>query len=361
MSTLLAGSTNSTFAHEYTITANAIVAAQFTPSVRGIVEELRMHTGIARSATQVLLGIYTDNAGTPGTVLGEAAIAPEGSVIPGHSWIGAPGLGVSLKEETPYWFAVLPLNGSLDLSISVASGGTALRAAVPETFSRLESTTWAAAENLGPIGFQAIGTQTTTLTQRLIKRMGTWNTGEKHGGKTDLERYLEAVAKPMEAVAEIAEESGEQGKAGWVPSYGVIFNPATCPAKFLPFLGQFVGVEVPKTATEAEARELIKVESGLSRGTLASLQAAIKMVLGASFFFVQERTSKAGSEAAYHVNILVGLGKASVALTEAIERTIPGGIMFSVLEVEGAWIEGAKKWSEVAAGKTWATIKPGEF
>jgi hypothetical protein len=201
-----------------------------------------------------------------------------------------------------------------------------------------------------------------TIAERLIKRMGTWNTGEKVGGKTDLERYLEAAAKPMEAVREVAEETGEPGHAGYVPGYGVIFNPTTCPAKWLPFLGQFVGVEVPKMATEAEARTLLKEEPGLERGTLKALEGAIRKVIGNTEpFTIQERTALNGSEAAYHFNVIVKPGKASTELKEAIERVKPGGLQFSLIEVANAWIEGTKQWGEVAAGKKWSTIKEGEY
>ena len=187
----------------------------------------------------------------------------------------------------------------------------------------------------------------TTITERLIKRMSTWNTGPKVAGKTDLERYLEAAAKPMEAVREVAEEAGEPGHSGWVPSYGVIFNPTTCPAKWLPFLGQFVGVEVPKTATEAEARALLKEEPGLERGTRMALEGAIRKVIGNTEpFDIQERTALNGSEAAYHFNVLVKTGKASTALKEAIEAVKPGGVQFSLLEVENTWLQASKKWSE---------------
>ena len=199
-----------------------------------------------------------------------------------------------------------------------------------------------------------------TITERLIKRMSTWNTGAKVKGKTDLERYLGATAKPMEAVREVAEETGEPGHSGYVPGYGVIFNPVTCPDKWLPFLGQFVGVEVPKTATESEARELIKAQGGLERGTLMALELAIKRVIGNSApFTIQERTALNGSEAAYHFNVIVKPGKATIALKEAIERVKPGGVQFSLIEVANAWINASKKWSEVAGGLKWTEANEG--
>ncbi len=178
---------------------------------------------------------------------------------------------------------------------------------------------------------------------------------------TDLTRLLRALAVMFEPTTLLAEEEGEDGVAGYVPAWGTLLNVNTCPGKDLPYLGQFVGVEVSKGASEAEARAEVKREAGLARGTLASIEEACKKVLGSSPFTIEERTAEGGSEAAYHFNVLVGIGKSTKALREAIEFVVPGGLFFSVLEVSGAWISGTKKWSEVAAGLKWTEAVEGTY
>lgn len=196
---------------------------------------------------------------------------------------------------------------------------------------------------------------TTRFGKRWITKLEPWRTD-------DLGRFVDAVGQMFEAVLELTEEEGMIGKPGWVPSWGKLFNPELCPAPYLGYLAQYVGVELPKEATEAEKRALIKAESGLERGTLKAVESAVERTLGVGVpFHIVERTELSGGSNPYWFLIFVPIGKGSQALREAVERTKPGGVLFSVVELSGAWVGGAKRWSEVAAGKTWATVKEGEY
>lgn len=198
-------------------------------------------------------------------------------------------------------------------------------------------------------------TASTRLGVRYTEKLQPWLT-------ESLRWYADAVGEPFQQVLELAEEEGSQGETGWVPSWGRLLNPLTCPAEALPYLAQFVGVELPKTAGEAEARKLILTESGLQRGTLASIEGACRRLLGEGVpFTLEERTALSGEEDPYHFLVIVPPGKASAALSEAIASIKPGGVFFSIVEIEGAWVSGGKTWAEIPAGKTWATIKEGEF
>lgn len=199
-------------------------------------------------------------------------------------------------------------------------------------------------------------TATTIVGKRLEARLEPWL--DPAG---DLARKCDAVGVMFQSMLEVAEETGEDGTAGYIPAYGKLLDPVTCPAADLPYLGQYVGVTVPTGATEAEARALVKAEAGLERGTRKAIEAAIKRVLGVAPFTIQERTAKGGGAAPYHFNVLVGIGKSSAALIAAIEEQKPGGLQFSVIETAGAWIAGSKKWSEVAATKKWSAIVEGEY
>ncbi len=179
---------------------------------------------------------------------------------------------------------------------------------------------------------------------------------------TDLDRYTNSIAAMFEPVLELCEEEGQDGEAAFVPPWGRLLNPELCPAIALPYLAQFVGVSIPTGASAVEGRALVKAESGLERGTLAALRMAIERTLPAgAHYLIQERTEANGTEGAYHFNVIVETGKSTQPLFEAINAVIPAGIWYSVLEVTGAWLEGTKIWSAVTAGKTWATIKEGEY
>lgn len=188
---------------------------------------------------------------------------------------------------------------------------------------------------------------TTRFGKRWITKLEPWRTD-------DLGRFVDAVGQMFEAVLELTEEEGMIGKPGWVPSWGKLFNPELCPAPYLGYLAQYVGVELPKEATEAEKRALIKAESGLARGTRSSIESAIGRVLGTGVpFQVLERTNLAGEPQAYNFVVIVPLGANSAALRAAIEQVKPGGVLFNILEVTNAWLEASRKWSTVAAGVKW--------
>ena len=165
----------------------------------------------------------------------------------------------------------------------------------------------------------------------------------------DFEDWCIAVGAPFEAVNSITEEHGEEGGvAPWEPPYSRVMNPVTCPGPFLPWLGQFVGVEVPKVSTEAEARELVKGEKGLARGTRGALENELRRVLGSHTFTIQERTAALGTEEAFHFNILVGNGLVTTALYEAVNNVKSAGLWYSLFEATNTWLNGVKKhWTEV--------------
>jgi hypothetical protein len=151
----------------------------------------------------------------------------------------------------------------------------------------------------------------------------------------DLARYIDAVGKPYQAVLELAREEGEQGKAGWEPSWGKLLNPATCPAKYLPYLGQFVGVTAQTTATEASLREEIKTDPGFNRGTLAAVEYAVRSNLtGSKGFTIRERTAVNGTEDAYRFQILIynaGDMPSQAAVEQAVMEAKPGGVFFNIV------------------------------
>ena len=170
----------------------------------------------------------------------------------------------------------------------------------------------------------------------------------------DLARLCDAVGQMYQGTLELAEEEGEDGTAGYIPAWGRLLDPVLCPNKALAYLMQFLGIERLKEETEAEARATLKRDAHAEFGSPRSIEEAIKKVLGAGKYTIQERTNKAGSPAAYAFNVLVETGKASKALEEAIRARTPAPIQFNVLELKNAWLERSKRWSEIKAGRKWS-------
>lgn len=190
--------------------------------------------------------------------------------------------------------------------------------------------------------------------EQLIERTEPWS-------NADLEIFNKALAAMFEPLLDLAEETGSDGEPGYIPAWGKLFEVKTASLNELRYLANYVGVTIPEGATEAEARALVEAESGLARGTLASVEGAIKRIIGTAPFTIQERTAANGTAAAYHFNVIVGAGKSSAALKEAIEEVKPGGVLFTIFEVSGAWINVAagKKWSEATALEQWKEAKEG--
>ena len=190
---------------------------------------------------------------------------------------------------------------------------------------------------------------------RLIERLEPWIT-------PDLELFAKAFGAMFDPILELAEETGSDGEAGYVPAWGILFEVERATLRELPFLSNFVGVTVPKGATEAEARALVKASAGLERGTLMSLEGVIKRIIGATEpFTIQERTNASGEPAAYYFNVYVPTGKISQALYNAINEVIPAGIWYTLFELKEAWLEGKKAWENIVAGKKWPEMTEGNY
>jgi hypothetical protein len=73
---------------------------------------------------------------------------------------------------------------------------------------------------------------------------------------------------------------------GWT----MLLDPARCPGWALPWLAQFAGVKLVKTATEAEQRAQITAPPSFERGTKVGMQKAVAATLtGAKSVTVLER------------------------------------------------------------------------
>jgi hypothetical protein len=109
--------------------------------------------------------------------------------------------------------------------------------------------------------------------------------GSDPDAATPLQDFCEAIGVPFEWVVTYALDQ-DDGTAGW----SLLMSPWTCPAEGLPWLGQFVGVDVNASYTETQQRAQIAAHAGYNRGTPAAITLAAQATLtGRRQVFLTER------------------------------------------------------------------------
>jgi hypothetical protein len=158
---LLAGDATATYGVADQTQGGREESFQFTAKSSGTVQELQFRTnGTANTGVTGLdLGIFADNAGKPGEVLGRAALV---SGQPGtNSWIKASGLSVPVVSATKYWLILLPLGESSKLfhyNVAAAlNAGTGNLESIAGGLTALTAEPSWETYNQGPVGFQALG------------------------------------------------------------------------------------------------------------------------------------------------------------------------------------------------------------
>jgi hypothetical protein len=81
---------------------------------------------------------------------------------------------------------------------------------------------------------------------------------------------------PFKELAELVDP--DDPYVPWEP----LFDVNVCPYKFLPWLGQIVGVRVPRGMPEDDARNFIKDLASMNRGSPEAIKQAIKYALSGS-------------------------------------------------------------------------------
>lgn len=167
MATLLIGNSSTSFSTADTTAAGKIEAFQYTAKETGTLEELEFRTNATANTgvTSLILGVYTDSSGTPGSVLGQKTF----SGTPGTStWIKVSGLTISIVSGTIYWLAFLPIGGTIHYNTEKASGGTGDKESTSSSNTSLISTTWGSNFADGPVGYQGLGTVAALVARPLV-------------------------------------------------------------------------------------------------------------------------------------------------------------------------------------------------
>ena len=190
-------------------------------------------------------------------------------------------------------------------------------------------------------------TELTNFTPSLIASFQPWLDNDPVG---DYETYLTALAAMFEPIAQIVMDNGFPGQTGFQAGWSVLLDPVNCPTEWLPYLGQFVGVDIPPGMNGATARQLIMAEAGMKRGTAPSMIAAAQRYLAdTQTVLLRERTSAAGGLDPYHFVMIVRPEELTVSMTEliaAVENVKPAGLQGTYLDVDGyPWNSAINDWS----------------
>lgn len=166
--------------------------------------------------------------------------------------------------------------------------------------------------------------------------------------------FLDGLASALfEPIHELV--TGTEDREGWE----IALDPDIAPARALPWLAQFAGVELTPAMSEAQRREKIKNPDGPKRGTPAALRAAVQETLtGARTVVIDERYG--GSAYQLRVRTLTAETPNEAATLAAILSQKPMGIVLTYDVVDtGDWDDVAAfdDWDDVASERIdWADV-----
>jgi len=136
-----------------TESAGSAEAFEYTASTTGTVHSLSLYVNTGNTASTIMVGLYSNVSGAPGTLLSSATITSPTS----GAWhaVGVPAVAVS--SGTAYWLAALAPSGTLALR-DVGSGGGPARSSSSNSLKELPASwssgaSWASA----PASFYASG------------------------------------------------------------------------------------------------------------------------------------------------------------------------------------------------------------
>lgn len=147
-----------------------------------------------------------------------------------------------------------------------------------------------------------------------------------------LAHYCAALAKNLDEYADLSRDVGD------VPGWGLLFDPDLTPEKFLQWLGQYVGVEVPENLSVPNQRSRIKRKRGFQRGSPTAIKEDVAEVLtGGKTVFLTERHGSA-----YRITVATRTSEtpdAAVVQKAALAQKPAGIVMLFSLVPGGTYID----------------------
>lgn len=165
-----------------------------------------------------------------------------------------------------------------------------------------------------------------------------WNTADEN--VWDLLKYVQSITLGLDEINQIVRDTDER------PGWSIIMDVDNAPAKYLPWLAQFVGVVVDYGLSEADQRQQIKDTQGFRRGTPASMRAAAQLYLtGSKSVIIDERDTSP-----YHLRVRTFDSETPdpARVEAALLSEKPAGLVMEYLVTNGL------TYDEIAAtGKTY--------
>ncbi len=93
-------------------------AFPFTSSSGGYTDQASVYVGGDSAATGLVVGLYADNGGAPGTLIAQAWLTSPVS----HAWNNLPFPIAPVSAGTPYWLAILGTGGQLNFRDDATDG-----------------------------------------------------------------------------------------------------------------------------------------------------------------------------------------------------------------------------------------------
>lgn len=93
-------------------------AYQTVPEKAGMVTDVQVYLDASTTATQLAAGIYSDNNGHPGKLIGRGTL----KTLKPDAWNSVSIASASVTANQPYWIAILGLNGEIGFLNQVGSG-----------------------------------------------------------------------------------------------------------------------------------------------------------------------------------------------------------------------------------------------
>lgn len=165
----------------------------------------------------------------------------------------------------------------------------------------------------------------------------------------DHDSYLLALSQMFESITQLVMDQGNDGDPDYIPGWGTIFDVDRCATAFLPYLAQFVGVQIPAGTDDATARQIIRSESNQHRGTgTAIISAAQRNLRGTQSVTLLERTAADGTDDPWFF-VLTVIPSEIISLpqlTADVNGVKPAGVQWHLGETDGyTWASAIHVWS----------------
>jgi hypothetical protein len=212
-------------------------------------------------------------------------------------------------------------------------------------------------------------TPTTAVQEDLYATLGPWADQDEKLGYPLLD-FCGALAAMFDAIETFVRDDNSNPKQPR-PGWSIVLDPDRIPdamlEDILPWLAQFVGVDVDTKLSFADRRTQTKAQDGMRRGTRGSIIAGVQSQLtGNKTIFIKERDSAVSSVAggAYGLTILTWASETpdTAKVTAALAKQKPAGIILSYATITGATWQFVNttyaSWTAVkAAFLTWNGVR----